>query len=135
VIGVAVGSKEHNMAETKDYHLSDILSVTTGVLVSSRKMDGIYDILAWMAGEGIYTNQIRRVIGEAAPVILKMHPQLAEVTLDEISPNDIPSWLADKIARFGEMLPVPRMTADQHERIDAQSELLEKMHPDRIIVT
>ena len=33
------------MAETKDFHLGDVLSITTGCLVSPRHMGGVYDIL------------------------------------------------------------------------------------------
>jgi len=33
-----------------EFHISDVLSITTGRLVSSRKMEGIYKILNHMTG-------------------------------------------------------------------------------------
>src|SRR5689334_18205809 len=120
--------------ETKEFHISDILSITTGRLVSTRHMGGVYDILGWMTGESLYTHQLPRVAGEARPVILAMHPQLAHVDEDaEINPGNLDAWVAARVAEFGETLPVPKLNADQHERIDPMSELAEKVHPDKII--
>jgi hypothetical protein len=123
------------MAETRDFHIGDILTITTERLVSLRHMEGVYDILNWMAGESVYTHQIPRIMGEAAPVLLAAHPQLAAVDdKAEIGPDTVAAWVAEQAARFGETLPVPRLNADQHERIDPLSELAERVHPDRIVV-
>lgn len=46
---------------TKTFHLGDILTITTGRLVSPRHMEGVYDILNWMTGEDLLvTHQIPR---------------------------------------------------------------------------
>lgn len=119
---------------TKDFHIGDILSITTSRLVSTRHMDGIYDILNWMTDENLFTHQIPRVRQEAKPVILAAHPQLVEITGDDVTPENWQVWLAEKIARFGETLPIPKMSADQHERIDAMTEAAEFFPPDKIIV-
>lgn len=118
----------------KEFHIGDILSVTTGCLVSPRHIGGVYDILNFMTGESIYTHQIPRVGREAAPVLLKQHPQLVEVDATGVEPDNFKSWLAEQVKRYGEMLPVQPMTADEHESIDPMSELAEKIHPDRIMV-
>lgn len=39
------------MSATRDFELGDILSITTGALVSRRHIDGVYDILNWMTGD------------------------------------------------------------------------------------
>ncbi len=122
------------MAETKDFHVCDILSITTGRLVSPRHMEGVYDILGWMTGESLFTHQLPRVAREAEPVLLAAHPQLATVDKEaEINPGNLDAWIAARVAEFGETLPVPKLNADQHERIDPMSELAEKVHPDNII--
>lgn len=118
----------------RQFHLGDILSVTTGRLVSPRHMDGVYDILNHMTGESLFTHQLPRVSEEAAPVLLRQHPQLAEVTGDGVTADNWRGWLADLVARFGETLPVQPMTADEHEYREPLSKLAEKMHPDRIVV-
>lgn len=121
--------------QTKDFHIGDILSVTTGTLMSPRLIGGVYDILNWMTGESLYTHQLPRVCREAGPVILAMHPQLegAEKHMRGVTPDNHGQILARLVERYGETLPVPKMTIDQHESIDPMSELAEKVHPDRII--
>lgn len=122
------------MSGERDFHIGDILSVTTGKLVSPRLIEGVYDILNFMTGESLFTHQLPRVSREAAPVILRRHPQLADIDTSGVNSETWRAWLGEQIARFGEMLPVPKMTVDEHERIDPISELAEKVHPDRIIV-
>src|SRR5579859_629629 len=120
--------------ETKDFHISDILTITTGRLVSTRHMGGVYDILGWMTGESLYTHQLPRVAREAEPVILAMHPQLASVDKNaETNLENLDAWVAARVAEFSKTLPVPKLNTDQHERIDPMSELAEKVHPDKII--
>lgn len=122
------------MSETKEFHLGDILSITTGCLVSKRHIDGVYDILNWMTGESLYTHQLPRVIREAGPVLLAYHPHLSAIEIAELAPEAVEGWLAEQVAKFGETLPVPKLNEEQHERIDPFSELAEVIHPDRIIV-
>ena len=122
------------MAETRDFHISDILSMTTGKLVSSRHMTGVYELAEWMAGEPIWTHQLPRMFREAKPVLLAAHPQLVDADCEGVTPENIADRIAGWVEQFGETLPVPRMNADQHERIDPLSELVEKVGPDRIVV-
>lgn len=122
------------MAEAKGFHLGDVLSITTGRLVSPRHMEGVYDILNWMTGESLYTHQLPRVAREAKPVLLAALPQLAAVEVPDFpGPERVAAWLAGQVALYGETLPVPKLTADQHESIDPMSELAEKVNPDKII--
>ena len=123
------------MSETKDFHIGDILSVTTGRLVSQNHIGGVYEILNWMTGESLFTHQLPRVSREAEPVLLAMHPQLAEAQAEAeaVTPDNHAHFLAKMVERYGETLPVPKLNRDQHEAIDHMSELAEKVHPDKII--
>lgn len=122
------------MATTRDFDISDVLSVTTGILVSTRRIDGIYDILGFMSGESLFTHQLPRVGREAAPVILKQHPQLAEISGEGIGPDNWQPWLAEQRAKYGDTFTLSPMNIAEHERIDPISELAEKVHPDKIAV-
>ena len=122
------------MSETRDFHIGDILSVITGRLVSTRHINGVYDILNFMTGESLYTHQLPRVSREAGPVLLRQHPLLATADASMVNADNWKGWLAIQVERFGETLPVQPMTEDDHERIDPLSELAEKVHPDRILV-
>lgn len=122
------------MSKTRDFHIGDILSVTTGRLVSTRHIEGVYDILNFMTGESLYTHQLPRVSLEARPVLLRQHPLLVTADASMVNADNWKGWLAIQVERFGETLPVQPMNEDDHERIDPLSELAEKVHPDRVVV-
>lgn len=67
-----------NTQQTKDFHLGDVLSITTGVLVSFRSMEGIYDILNFMTGDDLFTHQLPRATDECKPHLLEQFPELKE---------------------------------------------------------
>lgn len=118
------------------FHIGDVLSITTGILVSRDLIGGVYKILNWMTGEELYTHQLPRVCREAAPVLLAKYPALADAQAqaEAVTPDSINNFLAKMEARYGKTLAVPKLNADQHERIDPMSELAERVHPDKIIV-
>jgi hypothetical protein len=62
--------------EMKKFHLGDVLSVTTGRLLSPRGMDGIYDILSFMTGCHLFTHQLPRASDVCKPYLLEQFPQL-----------------------------------------------------------
>src|SRR3989344_6645903 len=63
--------------QTKEFHLGDVLSITTGRLVSPRHIDGVYDILTFMTGDTLFTHQLPRASDECKPYLVKQFPQLA----------------------------------------------------------
>lgn len=123
----------------KSFHISDVLSVTTGRLVSSRHMDGIYDLLNFLTGDSIYTHQIPRVMDECKPWLRAQFPELMDDSsrivelskiLDErlvpvagnkakITPV-ITAWVEEVRSTFGlpELLPVYELGTEIHTRID-----------------
>ena len=122
--------------ETKIFPLSSVLSVVTGRSCQERGISGVYEVLNWMTGEDLYTHQLPRVAKESVAVLISAHPVLADAEADKeaITAENFREWLSKWEAKIGRYIAVPRMRADQHERIDAMSELSEKIHPDRIIV-
>ena len=114
--------------EKKEFHLGDVLSITTGRLVSSRHIDGVYDILNFMTGDNLFTHQLPRASRECEPYLLMQFPQLATPEMDaavakldkelrnlDVVPshrrNDkakeiVSKWLAEQIAVYGETLSV-----------------------------
>lgn len=122
------------MSEARDFDLGDILSITTGLLVSPRHMEGIYEILNFMTGDNLYTHQIPRARRECGPVLLLQHPQLADLDASGVGPDNHVAWLAEQKAKFGHRLPVEPCAPGVHERIDPLSELAETIHPDQIAI-
>ncbi len=68
--------------KTKKFHLGDVLSITTGRLVSSRHIDGVYEILNFMTDDNLFTHQLPRAMGECRPHLLRQFSQLATPEMD-----------------------------------------------------
>lgn len=81
-------------SESRDFGLGDVLSVTSGILVSRRRVDGVCDVLQFMVGEPVWTHQIPRVCGEVTPEILRQHPRLASIA----APTDWPDGDDEAVA-------------------------------------
>ena len=105
---------------TREFHLGDILSITTHRLVSPRHMDGVYDILNFMSGDDLMTHQLPRVCDEMKPRLLAQHPVLAEVNTSGIKPDTV-MWLDEQVARFGET----RLVQSEHQFHEIRAPLKE----------
>lgn len=121
-------------AETKEFETHAVLSTLTGMLLG--EIGCVYEVLNWMTGEDLFTHQLPRCAREAAPVILAMHPHLGTAVdeAEQITPENFREWRQRWEDRYGPMIAVPRLSADDHERIDPLSEIAEKMRPDQTIV-
>lgn len=60
----------------KEFSLGDVLSITTGRLLSERHIDGVYDILNWMTGDDLFTHQLPRAGKSCEPWLIEQYPQL-----------------------------------------------------------
>lgn len=64
----------------KQYHLADVLSVTTGILLPSpnreHPIDAMYDILGYMTGEDLFTHALPSAADAARPFLLQQFPAL-----------------------------------------------------------
>jgi hypothetical protein len=103
---------------TRDFHIGDILSVTTDRLLSPRHVEGVYDILGWMTG-----------------ALIAQHPSLAAVTVPEGLHDraTVDAFLATLYAEHGETLPVAPLAAEDHTSMDPLAEL-RMMRPDLPII-
>lgn len=119
---------------TKRFHLGDVLSITTGKLVSPRHIDGVYDILNWMTGDNLFTHQLPRASRECRSYLKTQFPILADEDGAGCPRSEHwKDWLDGCVKRYGEWFDVEPLPAHAHEFIDPISEAAEKIHPDRII--
>lgn len=91
-----LGPLEEAAAEdgTRRFHIGDVLTVTTGRLVSPRGVDGLYDILGYMTDDSPYTTQLGRFADECSPVL---EQRLGEV----LKPySDIPVGVKDSLSLY-----------------------------------
>ena len=102
---------------TKKFHIGDVLSITTGRLVSRDGMGGVYKILEYMSGEKLMTHQLPRISRECRPVLLRQYPQLIDVKFSGVKKDNLDWWLTEQIKSYGEMLNVNPLSDNQHEHI------------------
>lgn len=121
------------MSGLKSFPLADVLSITTGRLLSRRGMDAIYNILDYMSEEGLTTLQLPRVAEEARPVIIALYPQLSKENLkSDLDALDamkgagaeaVYKWVDDLKGRLGETFKIPKL-GDAHKKIDPITEAI-----------
>lgn len=118
---------------TKEFASSDVLSTVTGRLMGD--IGGVYEVLNWMTGESLFTHQLPGVADEVRPILLAAHPLLQQAVdeAEQVTSENFQEWRQRWEDRYGPTISVPKMSADDHERIDPISELAEKVRPDKII--
>jgi hypothetical protein len=138
----------------KLFHIGDVLSLTTGRLVSPQAMDGVHEILDFLTGNKLWTHQLPRACEECHPWLRSQFPRLfpeeplvaaalgkldaliVEGDTREQRWGRIEQWLDDLRFALGlpEMLPVYEMAADMHTHIDPVEEA-KAMFGDNQVVT
>jgi hypothetical protein len=133
---------------SRDFNLSDILTITTGRLVSSRHMEGVHDLLNFMTQDTLFTHQLPRAAVECRSWLLRQHPILGEaesaiprletMLAEAAYPGAISAacdrWVDGLAEKFGRVLPVDPIPRDDHEVIDPIAEAIALVGEDRVIV-
>ena len=137
--------------QTKQFHLGDVLSITTGRLVSPRHIDGVYDILNFMTGDNLFTHTLPRASDECKPYLVAQFPQLVTPEMDsaiaELGKSlktksgkaevekIVADWLAKQVAKYGKMFTVKSIPKGAHEFKNPIAEAAEMMGgPEKVIV-
>lgn len=119
------------MTEPRDFPLSDVLTVTTGRLLSRDGVDGVYRILQFLTGAPIFTHQIPDAIDHCHLPLLRQHPQLLDVVpTTNAQLAEIKTWLTEQEHIFGETLPVAPVEGWGHR--DPIAEMVEAFGADRV---
>lgn len=139
------------------FHIGDVLSITTGRLVSPSGIDGICDILNFMTMDNLMTHQIPRACEECRPYLFAQYPWLESPEITTMAIGElilmlketetgkmekkllVMGWLSKLISgkysiQCPEMLAVRPIPESAHEVRDPVEELEEKLGKDRVIV-
>ena len=138
---------------TKKFPLCDVLTVTTGRLLTKRKgpndngISSLYALLAWMTDDEPFTHQLGRFAEECKPHLLRWFPDLAQAedallrldsALNRI--KGMPDSTEDIISAWMESLglpdtfDIPRIPKDDHTVKDGYDELVEMRGTDENII-
>ena len=124
--------------EWKEFHIGDILTITTGVMVSPEGIGGVYKILDWMTGDQLFTHQLPRASNICEPILKGLYPEIAKVEIPDTSnvpeyliPEFWMDWLSKQVEKFGEKIAVPKLIT--YTPIDPLEELI-AMKPNEDII-
>ncbi|MGW6292450.1 DUF7736 domain-containing protein [Streptomyces sp. NPDC055058] len=122
------------MSGTRLFPLADILTMTTGRLLSRRHMDGVYDIANHMTGDNLFTHQLPRAADACGPALLAQHPQLRDLAPpDDVDEAGLLTWLTATEQEHCEQLPVAPLPPGAWERRDPIQELADRVGPENVI--
>jgi hypothetical protein len=107
------------------FDLSDILTITTGKLVSTRGMEAVYDILNYMTGEQLFTHQLPRAMRVCGPALLKQHPQLRDVVADGVDGSNCRAWMEQQRKKHVDFLLIEPLGPGEYTAQDPILELAE----------
>jgi hypothetical protein len=134
----------------KLFHISDVLSVTTGRLVSNRHVKGLYDILNFMTNDNLFTHQLPRAADECLPWLDELYPELSmhneemekwvanlDVRMKGTGdPSDIvDQWVEDVREAFhlNEYLTIREISKSMHARKNPIQELEDMVGKEKVI--
>jgi hypothetical protein len=116
----------------REFHLADIMSVSTSKLCSRRGVEALYDLLGFMTGESLYTHALIRAGEEMEVEIKRQLPFLNEINADHVNEENVRDFVAEMIAKYGTWHRV-FPARGRHESKDPIAELRE-MRPDAKII-
>src|SRR5687767_8981036 len=95
--------------ESRRFHIGDLLSVTTGVLVSPRYMEGLGDVVSYLTGADIDVDRIPESLAVCRAYILQELPALRDIAAEDVDFESWRSWIESQKDELGEwhLLPKP----------------------------
>jgi len=104
--------------------VSDLLSITTGVLVSPSRKDGVNEILQFLVGEPLWTHQLPRACDECAPALIQQFPLLADIAVPQFDgAAKYAEWLDEQCEKYGTYFEVSPMDPADHTSINPLAEI------------
>lgn len=117
------------------FPLADILTMTTGRLLTTRGIGAVYDLANWMTGDNLFTHQLPRAADACGPALLAQHPQLTNVAPPEdIDVPDLMAWLTNAEAEHGQELPVAPLPEGAWQHQNPIEELCDMVGPEKVYV-
>lgn len=122
------------MTEVKRFHLGDLVSVYTGILVSPNHIGGVYDVCDFVTGEKHMTHQLPRASEAVRPWLAGQHPWLVDVVVDLDIPSSadrdeawliVSTWLDQAATQWGEYHEVRAMPLGMYVGREPIAELRE----------
>ncbi|TRZ78547.1 hypothetical protein D4R87_00410 [bacterium] len=127
-------AKSMDALGAQPFHISDVLTITTGRLVSTRHMDGVYEILNFMTDDSLFTHQLPRASNECKPRLLDQFPFLRDIDVSGINEETWKSWLSSQVSKFGGYHDVIPLNSEDHKKINPIEEIVDLIGEDKVLV-
>lgn len=110
---------------SRRFHIGDVLSITTGRLISPRGMDGIYDILGYMTDDSPFTTQLGRFAEECKPYLEQLLGEAIKVPETITDSLSMYKWLHSVTEGMGgdPFVTVSKVGKKNHAVMDPMTEL------------
>jgi len=98
--------------EKRSFHVGEIISVTSGLLLPPNGMSGVHALISFMVGHDCFDYMLAEYREPCMNALLEQHPQIAELeSMDDVgagglSSDKIAGWLQKQVDKFGERLEV-----------------------------
>ncbi len=94
----------------KKFHLGDILSVTTGVLVSPHGGNGLRRIMEYMCNRSFKSSdEMTMLKKKCTKSILKQYPTLKKVDAERVSETNWERWLGEQTGKYGSFKKIKKL--------------------------
>lgn len=111
------------------FHIGDVLSVTTGRMLSRDGPAGVQRLLSHLTGATIFTHQIPAALEACRPHVLAQHPALERVTGEGVTGTTYENWLVARADEFGEWLELSILPPEAYRQSDPLIELALRLYP------
>lgn len=109
------------MTDTQAFHIGDLLSISTGALVSPEHIGGVYKILNYLTGDNLMTHQLPLACNAVRPDLLQQHPWLTDVVAPEFDGGEaqVKAWVEEQGTAHGFLHPLTAVPQSwgQHDPI------------------
>jgi hypothetical protein len=99
---------------TQEFHLGDVLSVTTGKVLAPNGFSGTNRLIEYLVGRPVLTHEIPDFADRCREALVSLHPQLSDIETppqwqgNPVSYDETERWVLDQADRLGSLWwPVP----------------------------
>lgn len=120
--------------QTRTFHIGDVLSIVSGIIISPRHIHGVIEIREFMYGDKVFLSQSQTASLVCKDALLAQFPQFKSMQWQRMEPEMVGAvsdagpegyfaavnwWLDKLIPLYGETLEVAVLPEDARKRIRA----------------
>lgn len=101
--------------ERNKFHITDILSVTSGRIVSRDYVDGLYEIISFLMDKAVPPSRLEQAREICRSYLMRQMPELQGIDTQEVNPDTYDEWVEALENRFGAIHTLKPLPEDLRE--------------------